>query len=591
MIQKQNLLFITTALFVIVVCCILASRTQEHFTQSINTYQDCMAIPILFSENPMDTSWLNNQSKREKKYINNLTIRMQDSTDQTIKDEVQTILSTVGKLRVKLRKIGWGLLEGSRTRGVDGTPLNGCTFRPQKPTLFNASSNQCTINIEDSTFPAEEDVTVAGILKPTKPDQVMSIENIDTCYAKVPSKSEFDTMDDNGKTNIREAILDILEVVGAKVSQSVQNEIKMLQVQIDILLEERSSLNDRIPKQKSTNERTSQDVERLKRDIVTKRFAINRTLTENKTIMKDISKLQEQKQYIVEVFEHCNYQGKRRVYQIRGEKNKTISFRFSSQISSIRFPDNRFTIIVSKLNGSRAILTKSSPCLVDAQGQGNFNDQVSKIQIVSTPPIPNKGYIKSAGLQGYTLHATPGNNNAYESYRGLSLVTARKHQPNDPRQMWTYDSRSKQLKPSVDSRRCLDPPYAGTADDTPLIHYPCHGGDNMKFELNTKGQLINARNAPLPRKCLEVLTTAENVPGPLTGYRSETKTTMHREKRTRKKYNIFRRRTENQDYFVNVPRTNITKVPIYGQAVPQYKVVLRSCNDNNLNQKWIVENP
>lgn len=554
---KRSTNICIACLVILVIVLLFHYHCRPLFEQFIplNSYSECLDIMTTFTRDPnlqlsedpnAPNYWLKSPSPSERRFRDSLQQQLDaaEKEGQTqLVQEVNQLLVELNSMRTQLRKDGWALLEGSRKKdGNNYTQIsNACTFKPHTSQLFETSFGECKlVNEADRKKYSNE------LLLPVKPNNIFSLNGKDTCYIQLPLDSSANNSD------LFDAVSDILEHVGEKVNEKIMMDIRKAQNAILQALSDINTLQTvAIPnnnKQLSASEAKFREQE----DQLKKLDLENSKIYSNiDSLNKQVAALLPELDTVVEVYEHCDRFTGRRAILKAGETLFVGPNEHFKGASAIKFNEKKLSVILTRDDGFQTFLPKSVSCLTEV----GFNDRVVSIKVIpNNTKVPSKGVITSMANRNLALHATPGVIGQFENENGLRLVKARPKMGSDNRQKWTYDPQSKRVisedKP-YNQNWCLDPMYGRAEKNTKMIYYPCHGGDNMKFTFNEKNQLINERNQG-PR-CIEVSKDQENV-GRWVGSR-------------------WNRRWE--------PNRTVT----------QHNVFVNDCNENNIYQRWTVENP
>lgn len=456
----------------------------EHF--SVNNYKQCNDFVKEFK-----SDWLEQRSNIELAFEADLQKKVdaaEISGMQSTLEIITYLLSELRTIRYELRKQAWALLQGSRKNGDDNSPIhNACTFNPHFKQIFDIDGNRCSI----STDIGIKTVVSDELLQPTIPNNIFSLNNTPTCYISLPKVKE----DNNIKTLRR--VLDILDAVGEKINEPLAKEIYAIINKIyEIVAKKDETRNKIIPASTIERNTSSQLNETAKTSLKNTQNENDNVTKYNNAMQETNTKLQDEFDNSVEIYEECFKQGLRRVlnagiHVFDGDNNKKLR-----QVSSIYFNPNKVHVVLYNMDGKAVVLHNSSDCLVNVHNL-NFNNYVQKIEVRTrnstldrNQVIVNRGYPQTA----------IDNKNVNANLTAVGGMTS-SHKKN---QQWTYDGQKRIV--SSHSGKCLDAKYGSRENGTELIQYDCHNGNNQKFTFEQDGTIINI-NA---NKCIELKSGIQN---------------------------------------------------------------------------------
>jgi len=490
------LIAIVLCIVIAVIAVIAAERRKESYID----YPECTLGQYftegsdLFSDDETaDNYWLKLQSSTEQELYAALMEEADRAEDNNNLNDATIIRGKIEDIRAQrlaMRKKALELLEGTqrkRERGLDmvGEP-NSCTVKKLPNKVFDILGSSCNVT---TVIAGKENVySYPDILKPTKPDNIFTLDGVESCYLSFPV--------DIDKKVALVMVLNVLDAIGEKVQEGMFNEITRLTNEA-LSLAKRADFLKNVTVPKSRQELQSSidgywskqaEISQLSRKL---RFA----QSSNRVIADKNKQLDIAKDDIVEIYEHCSKQGRRFVLPMGltvfdGDKEKLIS------VSSIYFNNNRGIYVIVYDKKYRPYTIRSSVDCLNRVGVGgnktvDLNDNVKAIDVRKSVKYPANGMIVSAADQNRVLDVF----NASKSDLAEVIAWDANNQTN---QKWIYNGATKQVT-SVHSDKCLDALYAGTANGTKLIQYPCHGGNNMKWDFLPTGQIRNV-NA---NKCIE----------------------------------------------------------------------------------------
>ena len=448
----------------------------------------------IYSNDPNSANyWLKQQSSSEKELYDTFLKDISDAESSGNTSDASVIRSKIDELqqmRLNLRTKALDTLEQSlqvQERDLGTVPKqNSCTVKSNPIKIFEISGNTCSIatviggNHNIYSFP--------DILKPTKVDNIFTADNIESCYITIPTNLTLDTA--------LVMVLNVLDAIGEKLNVPILNEINRI-IEETRVISRRIDLmrNKTIPNSRSKLQDSVSSYNRTRRNIHSIQRRIKNTKNNNRIIEDQNNKYSKDVEDIVEIYEHCNGQGRKGILSLGMTSFTDGNARFSD-VSSIYFNDSRgLYVIVYDKNYNPYTIRKSIDCLVDVNIGGrngiNLNDNVIAIEVVKSNKRPSNSMIASAANQKKVLDV------AGWSRDNLGTVFGWEgHGGNN--QKWTYDNNTKNIV-STHSGKCLDALYAGTDNFTKIIQYDCHGGNNMKWDFLGNGQIRNV-NA---QKCLQ----------------------------------------------------------------------------------------
>ena len=489
---------IAVSVVVIIICIIIAVTRMrkegyidypectlgQYFTEGSDMFSD---------DETADNYWLKLQSSTEQELYATL---MEEADKAEANNNLNDATIIRGKIediraqRLAMRKKALELLEGTqkmRERGLDmvGVP-NSCTVKKLPNKVFDILGSSCNVT---TVIAGKENVySYPDILKPTKPDNIFTLDGVESCYLSFPV--------DIDKKVALVMVLNVLDAIGEKVQEAMFNEITRLTNEA-LSLAKRADFLKNVAVPKSRQELQSSidsywtkqaEISQLSRKL---RFA----QSTNQVIADENKQLDIAKDDIVEIFEHCSKQGRRYVLPLGltvfdGKKEKLIN------VSSINFNSGRGIHVILYDKQYKAYTIRSSiDCLTKVDVGGNktvdLNDNVKAIDVRKSVKYPANGMIVSAADQNRVL-------DVYGASKADLAEVIGWDANNQTNQKWTYNGATKQIV-SLNSGKCLDALYGGTKNGTKIIQYQCHGGNNMKWDLLPNGQIRNV-NA---NKCIE----------------------------------------------------------------------------------------
>jgi Ricin-type beta-trefoil lectin domain len=447
-----------------------------------------------YSNDPNSANyWLKQQSSSEKELYDTLLkdISEAEAIGNTADASVlRSKMDDLQQMRLNLRTKALDTLEQSlqvqeRDLGTIPKP-NSCTVKPNPIKVFEISGDTCSIA---TVIGGKHNIySFPDILKPTKQDNVFTADKIESCYITVPTNVTLDTS--------LVMVLNVLDAIGEKLNVPILNEIyriieetRDISRRIDVLRnrtipDSRSRLQDSI----SSYNTTRQSINSIKRKI-------RDTKNSNKIIEDQNNKYSKDVDDIVEIYEHCNGQGRKGILKMGMTSFTEDNARFSD-VSSIYFNDSKgLYVIMYDKNYNPYTIRKSVDCLdnVNIGGRNgvNLNDNVIAIEVIKSNKRPSNSMIASAANQKKVLDVAGWSTNNLGTVFGWEG-----HGGNN--QKWTYNNDTKNVV-STHSGKCLDALYGGTNNFTKIIQYDCHGGNNMKWDFLQNGLIRNV-NA---QKCLQ----------------------------------------------------------------------------------------
>lgn len=447
-----------------------------------------------YSNDPdSDNYWLKQQSSSEKELYDTLLKDMNDAeASGNISDAsvLRSKLEDLQKMRLNLRNQALQTLEQSlqvqeRELGTVPKP-NSCTAKPNPIKVFEISGNTCSIA---TVIGGKHNIySFPDILKPTKQDNIFTVDNIESCYITVPTNLTTDTA--------LVMVLNVLDAIGEKLNVPILNEInriieetRIISRRIDVMR------NTTIPRSRNRLQNSIDSYYSTKRSIDSIRRRIQNTKNSNRIIEDENNRYSKDIDDIVEIYEHCNRQGRKWILKLGMTSFTDANARFT-EVSSIYFNDAKgMYVIMYDKNYNPYTVRKSVDCLtyVNIGGRNgvNLNDNVIAIEVVKSGKKPSNSMIASNANQKKVLDVAGWSRNNLGTVFGWEA-----HGGNN--QKWTYNDFTKNIV-STHSGKCLDALYAGTNNFTKIIQYDCHGGNNMKWDFLENGQIRNV-NA---QRCLQ----------------------------------------------------------------------------------------
>lgn len=493
---RRTLIAVSVALIII---CIVIAVTRWR-KESYIDYPECTlgqyfteGSDMFSDDETADNYWLKLQSSTEQELYATL---MEEADKAEANNNLNDATIIRGKIediraqRLAMRKKALELLEGTqkmRERGLDmvGVP-NSCTIKKLPNKVFDILGSSCNVT---TVIAGKENVySYPDILKPTKPDNIFTLDGVESCYLSFPV--------DIDKKVALVMVLNVLDAIGEKVQEGMFNEITRLTNEA-LSLAKRADFLKNVAVPKSRQELQSSidsywtkqaEISQLSRKL---RFA----QSSNQVIADENKQLDIAKDDIVEIYEHCSKQGRRYVLPMGltvfdGKKEKLIS------VSSIYFNNNRGIYVILYDKQYRPYTIKSSiDCLNKVSVSGNktmdLNDNVKAIDVRKSVKYPANGMIMSAVDQNRVI-------DVYGASKNDLVEVIAWDAANTANQKWAYNGTSKQVV-SQNSDKCLDALHSGTTNGTKVIQYQCHGGANQKWDFLSTGQIRNV-NA---NKCIE----------------------------------------------------------------------------------------
>jgi Ricin-type beta-trefoil lectin domain len=446
-----------------------------------------------YSNDPDDDNyWLKQQSSSEQQVYNAL---MKEATDaeangntsdaSVLKEKIQQLQA----MRLNLRTKALDALEQSiekRERQLDPVPKNNsCTVKSNPLKIFEITGNACSIGTVIGT--ENKIYTFPDILKPTKPDNIFTTDNVDSCYITVPEDVSIDTA--------LVMVLNVLDAIGEKLNASILNDINKIIEQTRSITHKTNLLrNVTIPKTKQDLQNSMAAYIATRDNLNMMRYKDKELKSQNK-ILEDTNKQYDKEiQDIVEIYEHCSAQGKKYILQ-PGFTSFTGSNAKYSNISSIYFNNKKgMYLVVYDKKYTPYTIKQSINCLTSVnigRRYVNLNDNIIAIELIKSAKQPSNSFIVSGANQKKVLDVSGVSQNNLAPIHGWDAHGGKN-------QKWTYNKGNKNIT-SVNSGKCIDAYYGGTQNYTKIIQYQCHGGTNQKWDFLDNGLLRNV-NA---QKCLQ----------------------------------------------------------------------------------------
>lgn len=464
----------------------------QYFTENSNEFSN--------DEND-DKYWLAFQSSNEQEVYSALMKEADNAEAQNNLNDASTIRGKIDEMktqRVILRKKALEWLEGTRKireRGLDMvTEPNSCTVKVTPKKVFDIIGNSCTVT---TLVGGKENVySYPDVLKATKPDNVFTVDGVESCYLTFPA--------DIDKRVALVMVLNVLDAIGEKLNAEILDKITQLTNEALSLIKTTNVLTTTtIPKNREELQNTINDYLTTRDQVYLMSTKLRFAQSTNEVLEDENKQLNIDKDDIVEIWEHCNKQGRRYVLPM-GLTVFKDDLKKLGGVSSIYFNNNKGIYVILYDNNYRPYtLRKSVDCLTNVNIGGNntvnLNDSVKAVEVLKEAKLPSNGMILSSanqnialGVQGY-------------SKQDFALIVGDKSS-SATNQKWTYNDSTKQLV-SGSSGKCMDANYGGTANGTKVIQFQCHTGPNMKWDFKPSGHIVN-RNA---NKCLQTTANSRGV--------------------------------------------------------------------------------
>ena len=446
-----------------------------------------------YTDNPDDDNyWLKQQSSSEKEIYDTL-LKEADEADANGNVSDASVLrdkiAQLQEMRLNLRKKALdGLEKTFKKRGeLEPAPVDlSCTMKANPIKVFEISGNVCSIatviGTEEKYYPFPD------ILKPTKVNDIFTIDNVESCYITIPEDVSIDTA--------LVMVLNVLDAIGEKMNAPILNEINRIIEETRVITRKSDLLrNVTIPRTKQELQSSINGYHTTRENLLEMRRRIQRVKHSNKLIEDQNNKYNRDIDDIVEIYEHCYGQGKKFILQ-QGMTSFTGNNEKLIDVSSIYFNDRKgiYVVLYDKSYNPYTI-RKSVDCLVNVNIGGrngvNLNDNVIAVEVIKSNKKPANSMIASSANQKKVLDVA-----AWSTDNLATVFGWEGHGGNN--QKWTYNNNTKNIT-STHSGKCLDALYAGTNNYTKVIQYQCHNGNNMKWDFLDNGQIRNV-NAD---KCLQ----------------------------------------------------------------------------------------
>lgn len=496
MFSKYMVIWTLSLLVLGFVLYVASKKTKETFTE----YPEC-TLAQFFTEGSSDFSndedadnyWLKFQSSTEQEVYSAL---MKEADEAEVNNNLNDASIIRGKIeelrgqRLAMRKKALEWLEGTRKlreRGLDMTiEPNSCTVKLMPKKVFDILGTSCNIT---TVIGGKENIySYPDILKPTKVDKVFTVDGVESCYLSFPS--------DIDKKVALVMVLNVLDAIGEKMYVDILEEITRITNQALALAKRADILkNITVPKSRQELQSSIDDYWAKQAQVAELSTKLRFAQSTNRVLEDENKQLDIDKNDIVEIWEHCNKQGKRFVLPLGLTVFDGDKQRFAN-VSSIYFSGKRgiFVILYDAkyrpytIRGSVECLTKLD---VGGGKTVNLNDGIKAIDVRKQVKHPANGMIMSAANQNRVLDVYGASTNDLAEIIAWDAV-------NTPNQKWVYNTATKQVV-SSGSGKCLDALYSGTANGTKIIQYQCHEGNNMKWDFLSNGLIRNV-NA---NKCIE----------------------------------------------------------------------------------------
>lgn len=448
----------------------------------------------IYTNNPEDENyWLKQQSSAEKEIYDTLLKEADDAETNGNLSDASVIRSKIEELqetRLNLRMKALDTLEQSmqiQERDLGTTPKpDSCTVKSSPIKIFEISDDNCSIT---SVIGEKQTIySFPDILKPTKGDKIFTPDNIESCYINIPKDVSLDIA--------LVMVLNVLDAIGEKTNAPILEEINRIIEETRVITRKTDLLrNVTIPKSKSELQSTIDSYYTSRENLSEMRRRNARLKNSNKLIDEENNKYSKDVDDIVEIFEHCNGQGRKFILK-QGFTSFTGTNAKLIEVSSIYFNDKKgLYVVMYDKDYNPYTIRKSVDCLTNVNIGGkngvNLNDNVIAIEVIKSNKRPSSSMIASGANQKKVLDVS-----GYSTANLANIHGWDAHGGNN--QKWTYNTQTKNIV-STNSGKCLDALYAGTNNFTKVIQYDCHGGNNMKWDFLDNGQIKNV-NA---QKCLQ----------------------------------------------------------------------------------------
>lgn len=500
LLKSMTILAVLVAMVIAVVCIVMIVRMYFSKKEAFAEYPEC-TLHQFFTEGSdefsndeeADNYWLKLQSSTEQEVYAALMKEADEAEANNNLNDASIIRSKIEEMRVQrlaMRKKALQLLEGTqkvRERGLDMVPEpNSCTVKSMPKKVFDILGTSCNVT---TVIGGKENVySYPDILKPTQPDKVFTIDGVESCYLSFPV--------DIDKRVALVMVLNVLDAIGEKIYVDILEQINRLTNEALALAKRADVLkNITVPKSRQELQSSIDDYWTKQAQVAELSTKLRFAQSTNRVLEDENKQLDIAKNDIVEIWEHCNKQGKRFVLPLGltvfdGEKQKLMGF------SSIYFSKNRGIYVILYDQKYRPYTIRSSvDCLTKVDVGGgktvNLNDSVRAVDVRKQVKHPANGMIISAANQNRVLDVYGASKNDLAEVIAWDAV-------NTPNQKWVYNAATKQVV-SSGSGKCLDALHSGTTNGTKIIQYQCHGGNNMKWDFLSNGLIRNV-NA---NKCIQ----------------------------------------------------------------------------------------
>jgi hypothetical protein len=446
-----------------------------------------------YSNDPDDENyWLKQQSSSEKEVYDTLMKEANAAEASGNTSDASVLREKIGQLqemRLNLRKKALDALEQTiekRERELAPIPKNNsCTIKSNPIKIFEITGNTCSIGtvigneIKMYSFP--------DILKPTKPDNIFTTDNIDSCYITVPEDVSVDTA--------LVMVLNVLDAIGEKLNASILNDINRILDQTRAITRKTDLLrNVTIPKTKQELQDSINTYNTTRDNLNMMRFKDKELKSQNKVIEDENNKYDREVQDIVEIYEHCTGQGRKFILQ-PGFTSFTGNNAKYSDISSIYFNNKKgMYLVLYDKNYNPYTVKQSINCLTSVnigRKTVNINDNIIGIEVIKSSKHPSNSFIASSANQNKVLDVAGISQNNFAPIHGWDAHGGKN-------QKWNYNKGNKTLK-SLNSGKCIDAVYWGTDNYTKLIQFECHDGNNQKWDFMDNGLIKNVH----AQKCIQ----------------------------------------------------------------------------------------
>lgn len=501
--KKMMILGVIIAVIVVIACIVFILRmisSKGLKKESFVEYPEC-TLHQFFTEGSSEFSndeeadnyWLKLQSSSEQEVYSALMKEADEAEANNNLNDASIIRSKIEEMRVQrlaMRKKALQLLEGTqkvRERGLDMiVEPNSCTVKTMPKKVFDILGSSCNVT---TVIGGKENVySYPDILKPTKPDKVFTIDGVESCYLSFPV--------DIDKRVALVMVLNVLDAIGEKMYVDILEQINRLTNEALALAKRADVLkNITVPKSRQELQSSIDDYWAKQAQVAELSTKLRFAQSTNRVLEDENKQLDIAKNDIVEIWEHCNKEGKRFVLPLGltvfdGDKQKLVNF------SSIYFSKNRGIYVILYDQKYRPYTIRSSVDCLTKVGVGggktvNLNDGVRAVDVRKQVKHPANGMIISAANQNRVLDVYGASGEDLAEVIAWDAV-------NTPNQKWIYNAATKQVV-SSGSGKCLDTLYSGTANGTKIIQYQCHEGNNMKWDFLSNGLIRNV-NA---NKCIQ----------------------------------------------------------------------------------------